>query len=296
MSPFGGPVATNDKIVDEQKAMADEAAAREAELARRREEARQQILAIFGGGTVTPQTWQETTTTEEVPSGYSIPAWVRNIPGFSGRTYKPGNPMFDAHMSAGLLTPKGTTTREVAGKELVPGESKTYTGIGDDFYDAYRQSIMDYYEPQLQENYMDAAGDLMLGFSSRGTRNSSAAINAQNKLKKDRDLQYGQLAGSADQQAGQLRNQVNDEMYSLLSLASSAEDPTVAVNQALSEVNAVQPAPQTLTPLGDVLGAAASAYGAYDAQKLRNTYASAAGYPNYSASPGLFSGSARTYG
>lgn len=181
-------------------------------------------------------------------------------PGQTGRaSFGPNGVLFDPE-----------TFKPTTGK--ISDTQKTYKGIGDDFYDAYAQSIRDYYTPQLEDNFADATGETVLGFSARGTRGSSAEAEAFKDLETQRRLQFANMAQRADADAGALKDSITREKQGLLALARSAEDPTSAIDRALTEVNAVQTQKPNLSPLGDIFGAAAIGYGSFEDQRNRNAY------------------------
>lgn len=295
---FGKTVSTNDKIVDEQRRMAQDAARRAEDLKLRRQGAVDQIEAIFGGGTYNPAAYRpyDWAAIDKMNEGAARAA----NPPKSASWQSVWDPARGEYTSQRVETPSRPRIEDrldqiFARSGLRPrvpstGPRQTYSGIGDDFYDAYRTSIMDYYEPQLTENYRDAQGQTMLKMARQGIRQSSAAGEAAGDLRKDYDLQYGNLAMNADAQTSGLRQRVMAEKQGLLDLARSAEDPSSAVDRALSEVNAVQTQQPTLTPLGDLFQAAAIGYGSYQGEKDRQRYLSTVPTSN------TFKGSGRVVG
>lgn len=303
-SLFGSATPTNNTIVDYQKREADDHARRIEELQLRRQNADAQIDAIFGGGTFQPLDWtamqnaetanktawddyqaalNEWQASQTSNSGFNPTQWFfGNVASlFPADENAPGKPV----LPEGVMDPREWQMSPIY------GDAVTYTGIGDDFYNAYRNSIMDYYVPQLDRNYRDASGQTMLDFARKGTRKSSAAGEQQGDLRRDYDLQYGSLAGSADEQTAQMRAKIDAEKFGLKQLAASSENPTIAVSQALSEVNAVQPAP-SMSPLGDLFNAAAIGYNSY--QDARDRQAFYHGYDQ--PRPGGTTSAGRTYG
>lgn len=150
-----------------------------------------------------------------------------------------------------------------------------YGTIGDDFYDQYRTSILDYYQPQLAQQYQDLQSQTLFDLGRRGVLASSDAADKQARnLQRNLD-QEAVLYNNADQAAGQLRSDVSRSKASAINLLQSTEDPTVGADTALTEVNAVQTNRPQLSPLGDVFNVAAQAYQTYrnarDNQRFYNS-------------------------
>lgn len=293
---FGSAEPTNDKIVQFQKEMAIDAERRAEDLKLRRQGAYDQINAIYGGGTYDPSQyanydWDAIDENADLwklanrnfQRDYLLSNYFGNLPGLKPLTAEDAA-RYQAAQNA--VDPKDYRPRAAT-----DGEVQTYSGIGDTFYDAYRNSILDYYQPQLDRSYRNASGQTMLNFAGRGTRRSSAAGEAQGDLRRNYDLQTANVYMGADNQTGQLRDSIMREKQAALDLAASAEDPTRAVDRALAEVNAVQPAPR-LSPLGDIFQAGVTAYQGYQDRKNRDAYL--AGYNQPTGSN--FGGAGRTYG
>ena len=88
------------------------------------------------------------------------------------------------------------------------------------------------------------------------------------------------------------RDQIDLRTDGTIAIKLTAPPVEGAANRALTEVNAIQPAPQ-LSPLGDLFQAAAIGYGGY--QNAKNRQAFNQGYYGGNTG-GNFYGSGRTYG
>lgn len=145
-----------------------------------------------------------------------------------------------------------------------------YDSLGDTFYGAYRDAITGYYQPQLDQQFQEANKANLMNFARRGAGRSTAFADAAGKIAERRAMAGGQMALDADRQTAGLRSQVEGERAKALGLAAAVEDPTQAVNSALTEVNAIQMAPSPVSPLGDVFQLASLGYqGASDLANYR---------------------------
>lgn len=277
---FGGSSSANDEIIKFQKQQAEAAAAKAAELERRRTEARGNVNAIFDGGKARTQIKPEREVWfRQDPTPGANPKPAVNDPWGLGQVYanqsatpgkKPAPVKVDGPppaISSGLAALFGN---QIPG--VNPGstyysktrpaqyETKKYKGIGEDFYTGYRDSILGWYEPELARQYQNAADENTYALARQGLSRSSAASQRQSDLARDFQVQSGLVTQDADAQTAQLRERVNREKQAALELAASAEDPTMAIDRALTEVNAAQNVKPNLSPLGDIFNAAAQGW------------------------------------
>jgi hypothetical protein len=177
-----------------------------------------------------------------LPQGYS---WGIAPDTGSGTTYAIYDP-------SGQMVSSANNLKDLAGSKIYTGgDPNTKTGgFGNDFYDKYRQSIMDYYMPQEGDQYNTARSDLTASLARAGTLDSSLATFDVGKLAKQDALNRAQIASGADTQTGTLRTTISQDEQSALNQLYSTEDPTVAANTAGNMVaNAALTKPQ-LNPAG----------------------------------------------
>lgn len=156
-------------------------------------------------------------------------------------------------------------------EQAVADINATYSTIGDDFYDGYRQSFLDYYTPQLEEQFSDARSQTLFDHVRKGTTRSSAYAERMADLFRDKSVNEAQIYNDADRRTAELRDRVASEKQGALELASYAEDPSMAATRALTEVNAVQNVSPNISPLGDIFQTAAMAYRSYQDAKDRQS-------------------------
>jgi hypothetical protein len=161
----------------------------------------------------------------------------------------PGYAIYDA---SGRMVDEASNLSDLAAAKIYTGgDPNTKTGgFGDDFYNKYRQSILDYYMPQEGDQYNTARSDLAASLARAGTLDSSLATFDIGKLSKQDALNRAQIASGADTQTGTLRTTISQDEQSALNQLYSTEDPTVAANTAGNMVANAQISRPQLNPAG----------------------------------------------
>jgi len=159
-------------------------------------------------------------------------------------------------------------------EEYATGE--TSGGFDDAFYDKFKQSILDYYMPQVEDQYGKAKDQTTYGLARAGTLQSSAATDEAARLAKENELNRANVVSQADTGAAGLKSRVAQEQAKAESTLYATENPDVATNQALAAVKDVSVAQPELTPLGQIFQTAliggANAYTGARNQNLINQY------------------------
>ena len=192
------------------------------------------------------------TTSAGLPQGTAAPAssgagstW--GLKDASGKVYNPGDPL-----SVSSQTPTGQKTG----------------GFGDDFYGAYQQNVLDYYNPDEQRQYDQAQRDLTYNLARAGTLTSSVAADKTGDLAYQDAINKANIVSNANAQTGALRDQINANKQSLITQLYNTEDPTLTANLAEESAHASQLQDPTLTPAAGLfntaLTTAGSAYNAYN--------------------------------
>ena len=190
--------------------------------------------------------------------GMNSAAGNRKAIGNSGYTWgyaadtgasKPGYAIYDP---SGNMVDTASSLDDLSKAKIYQGgdPNKKEGGFGDDFYNKYRQSIMDYYMPQEGDQYNTARSDLAASLARAGTLDSSFGAFSTAKLAKQDALNRAQIASGADTQTGTLRTTISQDEQTALNQLYSTEDPSVAANTAGNMVaNANLTKPQ-LNPAG----------------------------------------------
>lgn len=141
-------------------------------------------------------------------------------------------------------------------KPLYSG-AQNYTGFGDDFFNNRRQAYLDYYQPQLQDQYGNARDQLTFDLARAGLLRSTVAGDQLADLENQFGLQQAAIQSRADDAVTQLRNSINAQRSAAISQLNATADPDVAANTALSSVQAIQGSQPTFDPLGELFKNAA---------------------------------------
>ncbi len=137
------------------------------------------------------------------------------------------------------------------------GNGKITGGIGDDFYNTFKQGILDFYQPQVADKYADARKETTFRLADAGTLRSSAANELVADLAKQNALNTADVRSKADSAAADLRTRVAGEEAKATSQLFATENPDVAANQATHAVTNITAEKPSTTPLGDIFNIAA---------------------------------------
>ncbi len=279
-----GPVAGNDQIVAMQQQQAAQATAANQERNARLNYGKQNIQNIFEGTPVgaTPLDFSSITPANTPKSGMTpaqepavMAQWLAQNPGNSN-PFDPANinvgakaalpggyswgqlpddgsgtPQYGLYDASGNLVNSGSTSDLAASKIYAGGKAGTSTApFGDAFYNKYRQSIMDYYAPQEDQQYADARSSLAASLARAGQLDSSTATMDIAKLSKQDQLNQANIASQADSQTGALRTTVSQDEQTALNQLYSTEDPSVAANTAQNMVANAALTKPLLNPAG----------------------------------------------
>jgi hypothetical protein len=177
-----------------------------------------------------------------LPQGYS---WGVAPDTGAGTTYAIYDP-------SGQMVSSANNLKDLSASKIYVGgdPNKKEGGFQPEFYDKYRQSILDYYMPQEGEQYNTARSDLAASLARAGTLDSSFATQSIGKLSKQDAINRAQIASGADTQTGNLRTTISQNEQSALNQLYSTEDPSVAANTAGNMVAAANLTKPQLNPAG----------------------------------------------
>ena len=302
---MGGSDGGNDEIIEHQKKEAKKAEILERERQNVLQSGRDRIMAMFsegGGNYMTPEKYETTKVTKQVPVGGSYGGsyggssysggntGISPSAGSEGYGYDPGYMGYGAQYGMG----NQRTTNYAGGgsgnsaqqyktvtekkKDWVPGEEKSVSGIGQDFYDGFKNSILDYYNPEVNRQFKEAQEANLFDLARRGMLRSSVAADHAAEAVRERADAESRVGANAEQQTAGLRGDIANAQQSALSLLQQTEDPTAAANAAATEVNAIQSQAPNFDPLGDLFSAAARSFAGFQqAQNTKNAYQKALG-------------------
>ena len=182
----------------------------------------------------------------------------------SGKIYKPGDPL-------------SVTSQYDTGQ--------TSGGFDDAFYNAYKQKVLDYYQPDEQRQYDAAQRDLTYSLARAGTLQSSTAADKQGELAYNDALQKANIVANANAQEGNLKSQIQANKQSLINQLYSTEDPTLTANLAESSAAASRLQDPTLTPAAALFTPALTTAGSAVQGLLYPSGAGTSAFANANTSP-----------
>ena len=261
MSKFGGgSSSSNDKLIAQQKTEADAAAKREQERQQRLAYGREKIKAMFslGGGQVQGPGSYRTVTTPATRT--------RLPPRYSRRAEEDGT----------WGQPQFVTTPGTSQEVFDPGATENISGIGQNFYDGFKNSVLEYQRPEVAKQFENAQSQNLYDLARRGTLRSSVAADNASDLLEEKALADARVMSDAENQTAGLRSDISRAQQNAISLLQATEDPTAAANAALTEVNAIQSRAPQFQPLGELFSAAARGYNSYQQGKNNRAWQSLA--------------------
>lgn len=153
---------------------------------------------------------------------------------------------------------------------------ETFSVFGDTFYNDRKNEYMNYYQPQLDEQFKSAKDELTYAFARNGTLNSTMAADKQADLLKKYDVERAGIMSQADSEIANQQSRNNAEKSSLISQLQSTGDADRVSNEALARTQQMFNNRPAYSPLGDIFGGVASAIGnvraGQQAGQVYNTY------------------------
>jgi hypothetical protein len=101
------------------------------------------------------------------------------------------------------------------------------------YYDRYKQTYLDAYNPQLNDQYGIAKDKLISTLAGRDTLESSVGANALAQLDKTRNNAEIDIGNSATDAANGLRSKVDSTKSNLYGLNASSADPLTSASRAV---------------------------------------------------------------
>lgn len=160
-----------------------------------------------------------------------------------------------------------------------------FSDFNDDFYQGYQDQYLDYYTPQLNDQYGDAVKRLTLQLAQTGNLTGSVGANQLSDLQKYYDTQTGSVTNRALSATNQLRSNIDNRKSQLYADNRASADPGSATSAAASAVAALQPAPPS-SPLGNVFSDFFSNLGNVAALNNARSYRQGNGVTPYGSSGG----------
>lgn len=157
--------------------------------------------------------------------------------------------------------PPQDNSAEIARQQNAEREARVRAGQGQidqafaqydpTFYSNAEKAYLDYYSPQLADQFSDAKRQTIFNLSRSGNREATAGADAFADLTKRHDLASQQITSGAADHTQNLRNRVETQRSGLYDLNSSAADPTL-VSSRLAAATQDLSAPVSFSPLENV--------------------------------------------
>ena len=120
---------------------------------------------------------------------------------------------------------------------------ETFAQFDQPFYDARRQSYIDYASPQLEDQFKDASRDLLLALTRSGLQNSSARARRFGDLQKQYDTNARAIANKALDFENRARSSVESAKSDLYSQNQNLADPAMIAQNAMNRATTLTQMP-----------------------------------------------------
>jgi len=120
---------------------------------------------------------------------------------------------------------------------------ETFAQFDQPFFDARRQSYIDYASPQLEDQFKDASRDLLLALTRSGLQNSSARARRFADLQKQYDTNARGIANKALDFENRARSSVESAKGDLYSQNQNLADPAMVAQNAMNRATTLTQMP-----------------------------------------------------
>lgn len=127
-----------------------------------------------------------------------------------------------------------------------------FSGFNDDYFNNISNSVLSFYNPQLDDQFKSTSDQLTFDLANRGLSRSSVAANKRTKLNEKYELEKGTIAQKAADAAQQARNDIASAKSRLYGMATSDADPGSINSMLTQETDRIRNRPPELTPLAQV--------------------------------------------
>jgi hypothetical protein len=159
--------------------------------------------------------------------------------------------------SWGIVGPDGKIYNigDDIGTNTVVTTGKT-KGWADEFLNKYKQDMINYYQPQVTEQYGKAKDETKYRHAMAGTLSSTANIGNIADLSKQNKINTGEVTSKALEATNQLGDSIDDARAAAEAQVYSTENPTVASTAASRAIKNITAEKPTMTPLGEIFNIA----------------------------------------
>lgn len=146
---------------------------------------------------------------------------------------------------------------------------REFAKFDDPFYQDFQNSFVDFYTPQIDQQFNDAQGQLVARLADRGMLESTSGLARIADLKRAAERERTLIANQAVDQATALRGNVERERSNLFALNEGAADPARVGSIVQNSATALR-APTAFEPLGDVFSSVLNDLAAFNTASQNN--------------------------
>lgn len=118
--------------------------------------------------------------------------------------------------------------------------NKTFSRFNDAFYNGKSKNYLDYYKPQVDQQYGEAKQSTLFQLARQGINDSSAGAKVYGDLARDYGNQNQSIQSGANAYAQQARSQVEAQRNSLINQVNATANPQAAASAANNAVGSLQ--------------------------------------------------------
>lgn len=166
--------------------------------------------------------------------------------------------------------------RQARIKEGTAKINDTFKMFDDGFYKKRYDAYMNYYTPQLSDQFGQAQKNLTYALANAGTLNSTIAADKQAELQKAYDAERASIISKAEADKAQAMADTQSRKSALVTQLNVTGDADAAANEAVNASRAISTSVPQYDTLGSVFAGLAEGVGGYYAGKqnasIRNMY------------------------
>lgn len=175
-------------------------------------------------------------------------------------------------MCLGSSAPPQDNSAQIARQQATEREAKVREGQGKvdqafsvfdpAYYDKFRQTYTDYYNPQVDKQFGEAKQGLQYNLARGGQTNSSAGQKKFGDLIDSYGQKREQVAAQGLDASNKLKGDVESQKSDLYAQNTASADPSLSAISAVSRAGSLQ-TPPAYSPLGDLFGGLVNAGSTY---------------------------------
>ncbi len=146
-----------------------------------------------------------------------------------------------------------------------------FSTFDDGYWNNRKTSFMDYYQPQLDDQFKQAQEQLNFALARAGTVNSTIAGDKMGLLQTKYDTQRAAIQSNAEADVHSAQDRIQNEKSALLSQLNATGDADRVSNESLARTQQLFNEQPSYDALPDIFSGFANAIGNYNAASQNNT-------------------------